>query len=77
MSRAVVIAGEAWRPDELAAVIAAARTLACGISLERVDGREIAIPTRPHLWALLDALDAPYDRREGSDPALHGDEVAA
>jgi len=75
MSREVVIAGEAWRVEELAGVIAAARTLARGIILERVDGREIAAPTRPHLWALLEALDAPSDRGEELDPALH--DVAA
>ena len=66
----VTIAGQEWRLDELAALIEAVRTLARGIRLERVDGIEIAVPTRPHLWALLEALDAPYDRHEGQDPAL-------
>ncbi len=60
-----MIAGEAWLVDEIAALGAAARTLARGIILERVDGREVAVPARPHLWALLESLDAPYVRREG------------
>ena len=46
-------------------------------NLERVDGREIAVPTRPHLWRLLEALAAPYDRHEGQDPALAGAPVLA
>jgi len=73
----VTIAGQTWHEQELAALITAARTLARGITLERVNGVEIAVPTRPHLWALLEALDAPYDRHEGSDPALTGDAVVA
>ncbi len=73
----LTIAGQTWHAAELAALVTAARTLTRGIRLERVNGVEIAVPTRPHLWALLEALDAPYDRCESLDPALAGDPVLA
>ena len=69
----IEIAGEGWRPEELAALVAAARTLARNVRPVEVNGREIAAPRLPDVWTLLEALDAPYLRREPLDPALAAD----
>ena len=81
MADGVTIAGEGWRPDELAALVAAARALYRSSSL---DGRlrDKADPLRRTvdgrlLWALGTAIDGPYDRREHLDPALSDDDEAA
>src|SRR3712207_1344350 len=66
----LLIAGTAWSVDDLAAVIEAARTLVRGVRPLEVDGREVAVPTIPHVWDLLEALDRPYDRNEERDPAM-------
>ena len=69
----IEIAGEGWRPEELAALVDAARSLARNVRPVTVDGREIAAPTLPDVWRLLECLDAPYDRREPLDPAMAAD----
>ena len=72
----LAIAGERWRRDELAALIQAVREL---LRSSRIDGRlrdaddplRITVPG-PELWALGEAIDRPYGRREADDPALLG-----
>ena len=73
MAGEILIGGEGWRVEELAALVAAARTLARNVRPERVGDREIAVPRLPDVWTLLEALDAPYLRREPADPALAAD----
>ncbi len=77
----VVIAGEGWRLEELAALVAAARALFRSSELVG-ERRSTTDPLRRTvdgrlLWALGTALDAPYDRREWMDPALAEDGAAA
>ena len=69
----ILIAGEGWRPEELAALVDAARTLARNVRPCAIDGREVAAPRLPDVWTLLEALDAPYLRRDPLDPALAAD----
>ena len=73
MVEEILIAGERWRVEELAAVVVAARTLARNFRPVEVDGREIAAPRLPDGWTLLECLDAPYQRREPLDPAMAED----
>ena len=68
----VAIGAERWRLEELAELVAAARALVRGVSLERVDGRELAVPATDAVWLLMEAVDGPYRRREPADPALAG-----
>ncbi len=77
MARRVTIGGERWEPGELAAVVAAARDLFRSCDL-RGALRDPADPLRvvvdgPLLWALGEAIDAPYQRVEWDDPALQPD----
>ena len=69
----IEIAGEGWRPEELTALVAAARTLARNVRPCTIGGREVTAPRRGDVWALLEALDAPYLRREPLDPAMAAD----
>ena len=69
----ILIGGQGWRPEELAALVAAARTLARNARPCAIDGREVAAPRLPDVRTLLEALDAPYLRREPADPALAAD----
>ena len=69
----ILIGGEGWRPEELAALVVAARRLVRNVRPQTVGGREIAVPRLPDAWHLLECLDAPYVRRESSDPALAAD----
>lgn len=66
----VVIGGEGWRPEELAAVVAAARELVWGARFvaDRT-GEVYAVPQRPCPWDPMAALDRPGERREGDAPA--------
>ena len=69
----ILIAGEGSRPEELAALVDAARTLAGNARPVAVNGREVAAPRLPDLWLLLEAADGPYQRREPLDPAMAAD----
>ena len=73
MPKEILIGGEAWRTEELAALVVAARTLVRNIRPCTSDGREIAVPALPDVWTLMETLDAPYLRREPADPALAAD----
>ncbi len=69
MPEEVTIAGEGWRLEDLAALVAERRSTT-GPLRRTVDGRR--------LWALATVLDGPYDRREANEPALaEGGAVAA
>ena len=73
MTDEIPIGGQGWRSEELAALVDAARTLARNVRPVTVDGREVAAPRLPDVWTLLEALDAPYQRREPLDPAMAAD----
>ena len=66
----IEVGGERWRLEELAALVGAARTRARNVPPQQVGGRELAVPRLPDVSTLLEALDAPYLRREPADPAL-------
>ncbi len=63
----VTVAGKAWVPDELAAVVVAAR--AVFRSCQTVDDRL--------LWALGEAVDGPHERREWAEAARGEDGAEA
>ena len=76
----VTIAGEGWRLEELAALVAAARALFRSSELvgelrSKTDPLRWTVDGRL-LWALGTALDGPYERREADDPALAEDAAA-
>ena len=66
----IVIDGEGWRLEELAALVAAARGPVRRVRPVSIDGRELAAPELPDVWALMEAVDAPYLRREPADLAM-------
>ena len=77
----MTIEGQRWEPGELAALVEAARALfrSCALAGElrdHADPLRVTVDGRL-LWALAEAVDGPYKRREWDDPALEPERPAA